>query len=54
MLDYLLALEHYHQAEQNFALADPAYIDVAVYELKAAEIKLSALLREQKNKGEIA
>lgn len=46
--DYLDALDEFNQAKQNFDNAHPDYIDVALYQLRAAEEKLSAILREQK------
>lgn len=41
--------EKLRQAEQNFNYADQEYIDVAIYELKAAEEKFSAMLREKRS-----
>lgn len=40
--------EKLRQAEQNFNYADQEYIDAAIYELKATEEKLSAMLREKR------
>lgn len=52
MDEVLEALDQLSLAQQNFNYADPQYIDVAVYELKAAEDKLSITIQEQKKKGE--
>lgn len=41
--------QNLRQAEQNFNYADQEYIDVAIYELKAAEEKFSAMLREKRS-----
>lgn len=37
------------QAEQNFDYADPEHVDAAIYQMKAAEERASALLIERKD-----
>ena len=37
------------QAKQNFDYAEDEFIDVAIYGLKAAEEKFSAMLREKRD-----
>jgi len=37
-------------ARRNFQNADPDYVDIAIYELMAAEEKLNEYIREQKKK----
>ncbi|WP_273225621.1 hypothetical protein [Geosporobacter ferrireducens] len=50
--DFIEALQQWGQAKQNFQYADPEYIDIAIYQLKTAEEKLSIALKERE-KGEI-
>lgn len=40
--------EKLRQAQQNFDYADENYIDAAIHELKAAEEKFRAMLREKR------
>jgi len=46
--EYRQALDQWNQAQQNFDYADPQHIDVAVYQLKLAEITVSTVLKEIK------
>lgn len=48
MEDFLEALEQYTQAQQNFSFADPEHIDIATFELKAAELKIDAVIKRMK------
>lgn len=45
--------EKLRQAEQNFNYADPEYVDAAIYELKAAEERFRAKVREVKFKQRV-
>jgi len=40
--------EQLKQAEQNFDFADEFHVDAAIYELKAANEKFSAMLKEKR------
>ncbi|MBB6215629.1 hypothetical protein HNQ80_001718 [Anaerosolibacter carboniphilus] len=48
MEDFLEALEQFSQAQQNFSYADPNHIDIATFQLKAAELKIDAVLKRMK------
>lgn len=43
--EYLDALNELHFAEFQFDRADPEYVDIAVHQLHAAELKVSVALR---------
>jgi len=43
-----LALQELHQAEQNFEYAEPAFVQVATYELQAKKEKFSELIKKEK------
>jgi HEPN domain-containing protein len=45
---YRAALAELHTAQQQFEQADPEYIDVAIYRLQAAELRLEAVLMQLK------
>lgn len=53
MDDFILAMEQLVQAQQNFSYADPKYIDVAIYQVRAAEELLDVTIKELKKKGEM-
>jgi hypothetical protein len=49
---YHAALTELHTAQQQFDQADPEYIDVAIYRLQAAELRLRAELeRARRERG---
>ncbi|MBB6217538.1 ribosomal protein L32 [Anaerosolibacter carboniphilus] len=48
MDDFQEALEQFSQAQQNFSYADPDHIDIATYQLKAAEMKMDTVLSRMK------
>lgn len=52
--EYHLARMKYYQALHNFDNANPEYVDAAIAELKAAETKMDAILRELKQEKGVA
>ncbi|SHI76241.1 hypothetical protein SAMN02745975_00560 [Geosporobacter subterraneus DSM 17957] len=48
MNEFIEALTNWAQAEQDFQYAEPAYVDIAIHKLKAAELQLSLVIRERK------
>ena len=51
MEEVTIARDLLRQAQQNFENADPEYIEIAVYQLKAAEEQYNTALKQIK-KGE--
>ncbi|KXG78259.1 hypothetical protein [Thermotalea metallivorans] len=53
MDEFLEVMDQLKQAQQNFNYADLEHIDIAIYQLKAAEELLAATIKELKEKREI-
>ena len=51
MQAYNEALEEQKQAEINFNHADSQYIDVAIYQLSAAQEKMNVIIKQIKKEG---
>ena len=49
-LEYLNLVRDLKQAEQNFNQADPEYINIAIFNLMYAEMKLDQYKKKQKEK----
>lgn len=49
-LEYQQLLKEYQQAMNNFNNADADYVEAAIFELRAAELKLEAYLKKEKRK----
>ncbi len=47
-VEYQTALQTLRQAEQNFNLAAPEFVEVAALELKAAQKRIDAMMKEMK------
>ena len=46
--DYQAALQAWRVAQQQFEQADPEYIDIAIHQLRAAELRLEVELMKVK------
>ena len=46
--DYQAALQAWQVAQQQFEQADPEYIDIAIHQLRAAELRLEVELMKVK------
>lgn len=49
--DYQAALQAWQVAQQQFEQADPDHIDIAIHQLRAAELRMSAALRALKTES---
>lgn len=47
--EYHDALHDLHVAQHNFDHADPEYVDIAIHQLQAAELRVGVALREVKS-----
>lgn len=51
MSEYDQALRQLKQAQQNFDNADPQYIDIAIQELAAAEMRVDLAYKQAQREG---
>jgi len=51
--DYQAALQAWHVARLQFEQADPDHIDIAIHQLRAAELRLDVELMKVKTDGEM-
>ena len=47
-LEYKKAIDGYHEAFRNFRYADANYVDVAIADLRSAELALDAIVKKLK------